>query len=303
MDADFSNDNRLVKSNSRIVKKLTLKRAVFEFFNKGSGWKLTALVVDIKFLLWKIQHPGASFSDYYAGSIAGGLKQGRSHKTLGNKKFLSGSLASDPDQFSQAENQIRGTNYFEMAKKYGLQPDHICIDYGCGSLRVGQHLINYLQPGKYLGLDIVSDFYEAGKTLLADRVLETKTPQFQIINPIVIEAASIQYPHFIFSFAVLKHVPPTELNTYFRNIIGMMAPYSQAIITFNQAERSTRTGAKIWDYCQDEIIASVCEQELDLYCTINPMYTESEGEALPRISVLLIRKKEYSASSIYIAEI
>lgn len=130
--------------------------------------------------------------------------------------------------------------------------------------------------------------------MLPQQTLETKTPQFQIINPITIKAASIQNPHFIFSFAVLKHVPPSELDAYFHNIVSMMSSHSQAVITFNQAERTARTGAKIWDYCQDEIVASVCKQELDLYCIINPMYTEHEGESLPRVSVLLIRKREYS---------
>lgn len=296
MDADSSNDNRFIESNSRIVKKRTLKRSVFEFFNKGSGWRLTALMVDLKFFLWKIRHPGANFSDYYAGSIAIGLKQGWSHKTLGNKKFLSGSLASGPDKLNQLENQIRGTNYFEVAIQYGLQPWHECVDYGCGSLRVGQHLINYLQSESYIGLDIVSDFFETGKTLLLQQTLDTKKPQFQVINSVTIKAVSSQPPHFIYSFAVLKHVPPSELDAYFRNIVSMMASHTQAVITFNHAELTNRTGAKIWDYCQDEIVASVYKQGPDLYCTINPMYTEHKGESLPRISVLRIGMKEYSAS-------
>lgn len=152
MDVDSSGEHKSIDSGNRINTKRSLKRTIFEFFNKGSGWKLTALVVDFKFLLWKLRHPGARFSDYYAGTIAAGLKQGRSHKTLGNKRFLSGSLATGPGQLSQMESQTRGLNYFEVAVKYGLQPDHTCVDYGCGSLRVGQHLINYLQPGKYWGL-------------------------------------------------------------------------------------------------------------------------------------------------------
>jgi len=269
-----------------------LKRTLFEFFNKGSGWKLTAAAVDLKFLLWRIRHPGAHFSDFYAGSIAVGLKQGRSHKTLGNKKFLSGSLVSHPIKLEHSENQTRGTNYFAVTTRYGLQPEHICVDYGCGSLRVGQHLIDYLQPEKYFGLDIVSDFYEAGKSLLPQQALETKKPQFQTINSITLKAVSIKNPHFIVSFAVLKHIPPNELDPYFRNIVSMMSVRSQAVITFNQAKRTVRTGAKIWDYCQDEIIASVHNQGSDLYCIINPLDVEQTEESLPRISILLIRKTE-----------
>lgn len=271
-----------------------MKRKAYNFFDKGIGWRLTALVVDFKFRIWKLQHPGASFSDFYAGSIAFRLKRGQSHKTLGNKKFLSGSLISSPAQLNQLENQTRGTKYFDLAIQYGLKPEHICVDYGCGSLRVGQHLIDYLQSEKYLGLDIVSDFYETGKSLLSKQTMETKKPQFKTINPISIKAANMQAPNFILSFAVLKHVPQNELDAYFRNIVSMMSLNTQAVITFNQAKQTTRSGAKIWDYCQEDLITSIRNQSSDLYCVIKPFYND---ESLPRISILLIRKEGLHQSS------
>ena len=71
---------------------MKIKMKVFEFFNIGIGWRITALLVDMRFLGWKLIHPKASFSDFYAESIVSILQRGGSHKTLGNKKFLSGSL-------------------------------------------------------------------------------------------------------------------------------------------------------------------------------------------------------------------
>lgn len=151
MNVDPSSDIGSIDNKRQIDQKLlkrSLRRTVFEFFNKGTGWKITALVVDLKFLFWKLRHAGANFSDYYAGSIAVGLKRDRSHKTLGARKFLLGSFIFSPVELGQLENQFRGTNYFEVAIKYGLQSNHTCVDYGCGSLRVGQHLISYLQPDR-----------------------------------------------------------------------------------------------------------------------------------------------------------
>lgn len=291
--SNFKSNNCKKQTNQELLER-SIKRKVYDFFDKGIGWRLTALVVDFKFLVWKLQHPGASFSNFYAGSIASRLKRGQSHKTLGNKKFLSGSLISNPAQLNQLENQSRGTNYFDLAIQYGLKPEHTCVDYGCGSLRVGQHLIDYLQPEKYLGLDIVSDFYEAGKSLLSKQILGTKKPQFKTINPTSIKTANMQAPQFILSFAVLKHVPPNELDAYFGNIVSMMSLNTQAVITFNQAKQTTRSGAKIWDYCQEDLITSIRNQSSDLYCVIKPFYEE---ESLPRISVLLIRKEELHQGS------
>ena len=270
---------------------MKIKQRVFEFFNKGIGWRITSLVVDFKFLIWKIKYPQTGFSDFYAGSIASRLRRGHSHKTLGNKKFLSGSLIADSTQLDQTEMESRGTKYFNLAIRYGLKPEHNCVDYGCGSLRVGRHLISYLQSGKYLGLDIVSDFFEIGKSLLPEQTLEVKKPQFNTINPLALEAATLQAPQFILSFAVLKHVPPNELDTYFANIFSMMSLNSHAVITFNHARKTARTGAKIWDYCQDDIFTSIRSQSSDLYFSISPFYTEHKEESFPRISVLLIRRQ------------
>lgn len=35
----------------------------------------------------------------------------------------------------------------------GLRPDQTVVDYGCGPMRVGRHLVSYLETGKYIGID------------------------------------------------------------------------------------------------------------------------------------------------------
>jgi cyclopropane fatty-acyl-phospholipid synthase-like methyltransferase len=46
-----------------------------------------------------------------------------------------------------------GKIVFELIKKLGLQKNHKFLDIGCGSLRVGKHLIKYLDKNKYYGLE------------------------------------------------------------------------------------------------------------------------------------------------------
>lgn len=274
----------------------SLRHSIFNFFNTGAGHKVSAFAIDLHFKLWKLWHPGAKFSDYYAGSIAASLKRGGIHKTLGNKKFLSGSYVSRPVELDVASHQKRGKNYFETAIKYGLLPKHTCIDYGCGSLRVGQHLINYLEPRNYLGLDIISDFYDAGRKLLPPQLMELKQPEFQTIGqtPVVARRADAD---FIVSFAVLKHVPPSELDAYFRGIIALMAPRTKVLINFNESKRTTRTGAKIWDYCADEVVKSFLNQVEGLTCTIKSIAGESDSRFGRRRSLLFIERNGITASS------
>jgi hypothetical protein len=270
-------------------RQLSLRHSIFNFFNTGAGHKVSAFAIDLHFKFWKLWHPGAKFSDYYAGSIAASLKRGGTHKTLGNKKFLSGSYISGPAELDVASHQKHGKNHFETAIKHGLLPKHTCIDYGCGSLRVGQHLINYLEPRNYLGLDIISDFYEAGKTLLPSQLMERKQPEFQTIDqtPVVARRADAD---FIVSFAVLKHVPPSELDAYFRGIIALMASRTKVLIDFNESKRTARAGAKIWNYCADEIVRSFLNQDEGLTYTVNSISGGSDGGFRRGRSLLLIER-------------
>lgn len=44
----------------------------------------------------------------------------------------------------------------------GLRPDHAFLDVGCGSLRAGVQLVDYLDPGNYYGIDANPHVIEAG---------------------------------------------------------------------------------------------------------------------------------------------
>ena len=267
-----------------------IKRGIYEFFNRGGGFRISALLVDFHFFIWKVRWPGATFADYYSGAIAGSLKRGGTHKTLGDKKFLSGSLHSTAVQQDTVGHAARGIESFDVAIMHGLQPNHVCVDYGCGSLRVGQHLMNYLKPGNFWGLDIVDDFYEAGKRMLPAGLMDQKQPELHRIDSQRSRAAKLAEPDFIVSFAVLKHVPPAELRAYFKNIISMMGPRTQVIITFNQGSRTLRTGGAIWDYCSEDIID--CIQDIDhaLECKFSPFSTTEKDLAPPCKSILLIER-------------
>lgn len=269
-----------------------MRRRIFEFFNRGAGRKVSSRLVDLHFRIWKLRHSGATFADYYAGSIAARLNRGGTHKTLGRMRFLSGSLVSPPVARDPRSHQTSGIHLFELCVRCGLTPWDTCIDYGCGSLRLGVHLIAHLEAEKYWGFDVVSDFYQAGKSLLPPGLLERKRPELHTIEPHKLEMARQAQPDFVFSFAVVKHIPPAELGAYFSNVVTLMAPGSKAVITFIEAEHTCRTGAKIWSYSQHEIEATVQRQGAGLDCVFRPFQRGGANRALPRTSVLLIRRRE-----------
>lgn len=75
-----------------------------------------------------------------------------------------------------------GQLQLDFLVEQGLEPQHVFLDVGCGSLRAGVKLIPYLDPGNYWGMDINSSLLDAGwEKEILPRGLETRQPSNQII--------------------------------------------------------------------------------------------------------------------------
>ena len=55
-----------------------------------------------------------------------------------------------------------GLRQLTFLKEHGLRPDHRFIDIGCGALRAGRHLIDYLDAGNYYGVDANRSLLQIG---------------------------------------------------------------------------------------------------------------------------------------------
>jgi SAM-dependent methyltransferase len=55
-----------------------------------------------------------------------------------------------------------GKLQIEFLREQGLRPSHRMLDVGCGSFRAGRHIVDYLDPGHYYGIDINHDLISTG---------------------------------------------------------------------------------------------------------------------------------------------
>lgn len=55
-----------------------------------------------------------------------------------------------------------GLGQLTFLKKNGLRPEHKLLDIGCGSLRAGRHLVDYVDRGNYYGVDANRSIIQAG---------------------------------------------------------------------------------------------------------------------------------------------
>ena len=239
------------------------KLAVDGFFERGFGGQAAGLLADARFALWRRSHPQATYADFYAHRANLRLERGGAHKTLGLRHYeadpVQGAVAHLPEEFA-----TRGRRYFKWFHERALRPDMVCVDYGCGSLRVGQHFIRHLDPGCYIGLDVIDRFYVDGLKLLGAETVAAKRPYLRRIDPKTLEFVARRNPNLIYSTAVLQHVPPRELEDYFRAILSMMGPRCVAVMNFKRTPATRRIGSSAWTQSAGDLIAAALRAEPDL---------------------------------------
>jgi hypothetical protein len=94
--------------------------------------------------------------------------------------------------------QESGLNEFNKLLALGLKADDICVDYGCGTLRVGQHVIRYIGPGCYWGFDIHGAYLEAGRNLMDGALIAEKRPHLRVISANTVTECASHQPSFVF---------------------------------------------------------------------------------------------------------
>jgi cyclopropane fatty-acyl-phospholipid synthase-like methyltransferase len=121
----------------------------------------------------------------------------------------------------EAATRKKAELWLEQMIELGLRPEHRCVEYGCGSLWCGEPVIRYLQPNRYVGLDVTDGFYEFGRQRLGSLLDERQVKLAIISRQSLAEVAALK-PDFVFAHRVLHHVPPRGLARFVRSICSLL---------------------------------------------------------------------------------
>jgi hypothetical protein len=205
---------------------------------------------NLAFRRWQKKNPGASFKQYFAEGIKDRLDDGKTRASLGATLKGGGFGELGKRNF---ELLLRGT--------YGLKPDDVCVDYGCGTLRMGVHVIKYLAPRHYVGLDIDQAMLDQGATLIGPELMAAKRPELAVISSASVAAAAAKKPSLLFSLKVLIHVYPAELEEYFGNILAIVGSSGKGVVTGKWSPGETfQTAKKSWAHSLPALQAIVASQ-------------------------------------------
>lgn len=218
---------------------------------------------------WQKRNPGKPFSDYYVDHVRSHLSRGRPHPTLGNQGFTD--EVGNRVEWDRANFAERGRNAWHEYRRAGVLPGMRCVDYGCGSLRVGQHAIRFLDVGNYWGIDVTQSFIEEGRALVDPALLADKRPRLSLIEDGLIDLIGVWRPDFIFSHTVIQHVPEAELAIYFDRLARMMGPGCKAVIEFIAAPATKRLKAMSWAYADETLRAAAAAIDPALAISFEPL--------------------------------
>lgn len=164
------------------------------------------------FLAHREHNPGKTYAQWLHDAAVTHVRSGSKHATLG------GNLNKSDDWWEAGR-----VTFERYAKLFPIRPDSKIVDYGCGSLRVGAHLIRYLNPRKYFGLDVTTALVDVGKELIGGEMVAEKKPMFGPIDEASLAKAADFGADFVCSTAVCYHVHPDEAPVYFKNLARLAA--------------------------------------------------------------------------------
>ena len=95
---------------------------------------------------------------------------------------------------------------FEFLCALGLQPGHSVLEIGCGPLTLALPVIEYLGPGKYVGVDVRPGVLDVAYRIVGSKGLSAKNPRLICSDSFAkSELAGAEFD-FVWAFSVLFHL-------------------------------------------------------------------------------------------------
>lgn len=103
-------------------------------------------------------------------------------------------------------------------KKLGLKPSSTVLEIGCGPLTAGVPVIEYLDPNRYVGVDVRSTVLNCAWQVIGKQGLSVKNPQLIRSDNFADDVLGDRRFDFIWTFSVLYHLSDDILDRYFATV-------------------------------------------------------------------------------------
>lgn len=152
-----------------------------------------------------------------------------------------------------------GATQFRLLCSLGLRAHHQVLDLGCGSLRAGRFLINYLEPENYCGIEPNKWLINEGiKEQVGDSLIAIKKPRFDN-NSEFNTAVFGQKFDFIIAQSIFSHTGNDLIPGALSNIYKSLNDNGIALLTFIKGEKDFDGDGWIYPECVEFTIPKIYE--------------------------------------------
>ena len=196
-----------------------------------------------------------------------------------------------------------GGMQFQLLMELGIREYHRMLDVGCGSLRLGRFVMNYLLPGRYFGVEpnqkILNEGCELqfGAPLHKSQVIAARQPKFT--HNTEFDFSFTDGPvDFVFAQSIASHTGPEMTRKLLRSIASVCHKDTVAMVTYIRCinpDKSNKTEGWFYPECvtyTDEAFGKFAsEAGLHAYRSVWPSVNlRSDGLVTTQQPTILTRK-------------
>ena len=152
-----------------------------------------------------------------------------------------------------------GATQFRLLCSLGLRAHHQVLDLGCGSLRAGRFLINYLEPGNYCGIEPNKWLIDEGiKEQVGDSLIAIKKPRFDTNSEFNTKVFGQSFD-FIIAQSIFSHTGNDLIPSALSNIYKSLNDNGIALLTFIKGEKDFDGDGWIYPECVEFTLPKIYE--------------------------------------------
>lgn len=199
---------------------------------------------------------------YLRLSLAGGDPESVSfYRKLQNEKVRQGEAYQRVHGIGEAQ--------LEFLQREGLDPSDTVLDIGCGDLRGGKHIIEFLDAGNYTGMDISEEAIKSAWANLREWDMTDQNPTLLVNTDLKLAEFETDEFDWVFANSVLTHLSEDIISELLANLGRVLAEDGLASLSYHESEDVEKEITKfvstsnLYRYPFETLDELCAEQDLD----------------------------------------